>query len=217
MVILAELLKQAISLPKAQKRHATNGASSAPTSTNNKKRKRNEKLQSLLPEENEELENPRKISSPKIKKILDYRHSITLSCCADSIANVDKEIWHYLQKDLFHRDPLCRLRVIELIHELAVALPSFRIILSEDLPLVVRSAGLLRSISITVRNKDIVKGSLIHQAMIENCVKEKIEIWDTLFGEELEKFHLMKRYFVESLKLDMPKLKVHVLIIFLHQ
>ncbi len=208
MVVLVELLKQAISLPKAPKRHATNDSSSA-ISTNNKKRKRNEKLQSLLPEENEELENPRKISALKIQKILDYRHSITCSSSrTDSIANVDKEIWHYLQKDLFHRDPLCRLRVIELIHELAVALPSFRIILSEDLPLVVRSAGLLRSISISIKNKDIVKGSLIHQAMIEDCVKEKIEIWDNLFGEELEKFHLMKRYFVESLKQDMPNLKV---------
>jgi hypothetical protein len=218
MVALAELLKQAINLPKEEptkrKRILEVGNEGEPTTTSGqvkKKRKREEEKKKKTEEELEEISNPRIIAPRKIQRILSYHQAITSlgPSTHESVANVDKEIWHYLQKELFHRNPISRLRAIELTHQLAVALPLFRATLADDLQLVARSGGLLPSLSLSVKSKEMVKGTNMEKQLIEDCVKEKIEIWDQLFGNELEKFHSMRRYFTESLKLVMPNLEVN--------
>lgn len=227
MVALSDLIKEAIALPKVPKKKIDEKTKNPPKkinnsgNTNGRKRKREEVQQKRLEEDAEELSNTSKIAPRKIQKILSYHHAVSAmatsavgssSGAVGSIANVDNELWHYLQKELFHRVPISRLRVIELIHQLAVALPQFRLILAEDLQLIARSAGLLPSVSMSTKIKEMVKGTGVDQTKIVDCVKEKVEIWDTLFGNEIEKFHSMKRYFTESLRLEMPNLQVRTAI-----
>lgn len=179
----------------------------------NKSNKRKRKAD-IARDENEEEKKDRDestvINIMGLKKLLKYckdqNHIDEPSSSSSNKFNVYRDLWHYLQQDLLKSRVQNRMQVIYLINCLAKEDFHFLPVLNENISIVARSAGLLQSISLETREKELAKD---HSQDFVEFVKEMIEYWDHEYGSEHSNIHNLKRYFVESLGLRMPNLQVH--------
>lgn len=145
-----------------------------------------------------------------LKKLLKYckdqNNVDETSSSSSNKFNVYRELWHYLQQDLLKSRVKNRMQVIYLINCLAQEDFHFLPVLNENISIIARSAGLLQSISLETREKELAKD---HNQDFVEFVKEMIEYWDHEYGSEHSNIHNLKRYFVESLGIRMPNLQVH--------
>jgi hypothetical protein len=119
--------------------------------------------------------------------------------------NPYEELWHYLNQELFKSKVSHRMRVLFVINFLMEKCKDFIPIVNANISQIIRTAGLLQSISVQVREKELAKD---HSAQLTAYVKELIEYWDYCYGSEFPNLHNIKRYLVETVKSPMPNLQV---------
>lgn len=127
------------------------------------------------------------------------------SQCKKGDPAVIRELFYYLKQDLLRPSGTVRMRCLFVINYLFMRSKIFRDSVSENMKLIARCAGLLKSLPIATINGETAKD---YKLEVETRVKEYLEIWDAAFGHFYPQLRAMLRYLRESLQLQMPNILV---------
>lgn len=146
-------------------------------------------------------ENTRIVDGVAIESILSYCQSRETE-----ETSIYDDVWFYLSQELAtSRNILKRKKIIYIIDQLMHNLPKIRPIVSDNISLIVKSAGLMTSLPLAMVQKDLAKD---HNETFVDYVKEIICLWDILYGRQYLPIHMMIRYLRESLQIALPDLMV---------